>query len=191
MYAICPNISRIHYAAFVYRAKQEQFDGFIQALFDRDFSQLMVSHQDTNKWCDNAPCHRGVEERLSDSVPEDLAIVRLPPYTAAHALYALEYYFQSVKAHIKRSLNPNSPSVSEECHTNAAAKRQPLVSLIPESLTKSRNVDSQSQGSFPVCYFYHGLTFSAPAALRLEELWHSKYRCSYRTELVSSTILHM
>ena len=65
-------------------AKQEQFDDFIGALVNRNFGQPMVPHHDTNKCYIifyNAPCHRGVEERLADSVPEDLELVCLPPYS--------------------------------------------------------------------------------------------------------------
>ena len=74
----------MHYATIVGGVKQEQFDDFIQALVNRDFGQPMVPYHDRNKCCiifDNAPCHRGVEERLADSVPEDLQLVRLPSYS--------------------------------------------------------------------------------------------------------------
>ena len=168
MCAVCPGIGLMHNATIVGGAKQEQFDNFVRALVSRDFGQPMVPHHDTNKRYiiyDNAPCHRGVEERLADSVPEDLELVRLPPYSCP--LNPIEYCFQSVKAHIKRSLSQHGPVLPEEGQTLVAARRQLLVNLIPESLTEITHLSCLNS-------FYHVLTVTAPAALRLENLWHSK-----------------
>ena len=41
------NIGLVHYETIVGEAKQEQFDDFIRALFDRDFGQPMVPHHNT------------------------------------------------------------------------------------------------------------------------------------------------
>ena len=164
MCAVCPGIGLMHYATIVGGAKQEQFDNFVRALVSRDFGQPMVPHHDTTKRCiiyDNAPCHRGVEERLADSVPEDLELVRLPPYSCP--LNPIEYCFQSVKAHIKRSLSQHDPVLPEEGQTLVAARRQLLVNLMPESLTEITPLSCLNS-------FYHVLTVTAPAALRLENL---------------------
>ena len=124
-------------------------------LVNCNFGQPMVPHHDTNKCYiifDNAPCHRGVEECLADSVPEDLELVRLPPYSCP--LNPIEYCFQSVKAHIKCSLSQHGPVLPEEGQTLVATRRQLLVSLIPESLTEITPFPSTMSSLLPLLQLY-------------------------------------
>ena len=54
-------------------ARQSHFDQFIEELFGCDFGQPLVESQgfdNTYIILDNAPCHRGVESRLSETIPQ-------------------------------------------------------------------------------------------------------------------------
>ena len=80
--AISPNVELIHRTIIVGGARQSHFDQIIEELFGCDFGQPLVESQGFDKTyiiLDNAPCHRGVESRLSETIPRNFELVRLPP----------------------------------------------------------------------------------------------------------------
>ena len=74
----------IHHKIMSGGAKQEDFDLFISELFVLDFGQAIEPRDGVEKRfiiMDNAPCHLGVETRLAESIPSNLSLIRLPPYS--------------------------------------------------------------------------------------------------------------
>ncbi|XP_062521969.1 uncharacterized protein LOC134196766 [Corticium candelabrum] len=124
MCAICPGLGVIHSTTIVGGARQDQFDQFVRSLFECDFGEPMAPGHGRNRYIvfDNAPCHRGVEARVSEDMPEDCKLVRLPPYSCT--LNSIENCFQSLKAHIKRKLSEHSPVVAMEGQSLVTARRQ-------------------------------------------------------------------
>ena len=145
-------------------ARQSHFDQFIEELFGCDFGQPLVESQgfdNTYIILDNAPCHRGVESRLSETIPTNFELVRLPPYSCE--LNPIEFTFNSAKAHIKRALSQYGPSTPSDGTTLASARRQVLLNICPgaiQSITQAATLNA----------FYHVLTVTAAKANRLEDL---------------------
>ena len=162
--AISPNVGLIHHSIIVGGAKQSNFDQFIQELFDCDFGQPLVERPGFDKSyiiLDNAPCHRGVENRLGDIIPANFELVRLPPYSCE--LNPIEFTFNSVKAHVKRALSQHGPVIPSDGTTFVSARRQLLLNICPgalQSITRAATLNA----------FYHVLTVTAAKASRLEDL---------------------
>ena len=96
--AISPNEGLIHHTIIVGGVWQSHFDQFIEELFGFDFGQPLVESQGFDKTyiiLDNAPCHRGVESRLCETIPTNFELVRLPPYSCE--LDPIEFTFNSAK----------------------------------------------------------------------------------------------
>ena len=82
--AITPSLGLIHSKMIIGGAKQGDFDGFISELFQLNFGSALVTSEGVTKQyiiLDNAPCHRGVEDRLAESIPTNTELIRLPPYS--------------------------------------------------------------------------------------------------------------
>ena len=84
--AISPNAGIIDRMSIVGGAKQEQFDQFVKEIYeiylDRHWSR--IQNTEYNKRFiifANAPCHRGIENRLAGNIPSDCELKRLPPYS--------------------------------------------------------------------------------------------------------------
>ena len=162
--AISPNVGLIHHTIIVGGARQSHFDQFIEELFGCDFGQPLVEIQgfdNTYIILDNAPCHRGVESRLSETIPTNFELVLLPPYSCE--LNPIEFTFNSAKAHIKRALSQHGPSIQSDGTTLASARRQVLLNICPgaiQSITQAATLNA----------FDHVLTVTAAKANRLEDL---------------------
>ena len=136
----------IHHSIIVGGAKQSNFDLFIQELSDCDFGQPLVERQGFDKMyiiLDNAPCHRGVENRLGEIIPANFELVRLPPYSCE--LNPIEFTFNSVKAHVKRALSQHGPVIPSDGTTFVSARRQGAL----QSITRAATLNA----------FYHVLKF--------------------------------
>ena len=95
--AISPNAGLIHKMMITGGAKQENFDQFINELFHLEFGQAVNPIEGVNKFYlifDNAPCHRGIEARLAENIPENFELIRLPPYSCE--LNPIEFSFNSL-----------------------------------------------------------------------------------------------
>ena len=72
--AISPNAGLIHKMMITGGAKQENFDQFINELFHIEFGQAVNPIEGVNKCYlifDNSPCHRGIEARSAENIPEN------------------------------------------------------------------------------------------------------------------------
>ena len=109
----------------------------------------------------NAPCPRGVENRLAESIPINTELIRLPPYSCE--LNPIEFCFNTVKAFIKRNRSEHGPVTPTEGQTLVVARKQFLFSCCPQAL-------AQITATTALNSFYHVLTKTARKAIRLEDL---------------------
>ena len=144
----------IHSKMIIDGAKQGDFDGFISELFQLNFSPaLEISEGVTKQYIilDNAPCHRGVENRLAECISINTELIRLPPYSCE---------LNPVKAFIKRRLREHGPVTPIEGQTLVAARKQFLFSCCPQAL-------AQITATTALNSFYHVLNVTARKAIRL------------------------
>ena len=89
----------IHSQTMIGGVKQSDFDDFITTLFGINFGPALEGSGNIVKGyiiLDNAPCHRGVENRLSSNISTNTELVRLPPYSCE--LNPIGMCFNSLKA---------------------------------------------------------------------------------------------
>ena len=82
--AICPGVGLVHSKILLGGAKQTHFDQFISELFHLSFGLALEPSSSVDTAfivLDNAPCHRGIENRLEASIPSHIELKRLPPYS--------------------------------------------------------------------------------------------------------------
>lgn len=162
--AISPNAGLIHKMMITGGAKQENFDQFINELFHLEFGQAVNPIEGVNKCYlifDNAPCHRGIEARLAENIPENFELIRLPPYSCE--LNPIEFSFNSLKAYLKRAISIHGPIIPNHGQSLATARRQFLLQLAPSALSRITATSTLNS-------FFHVLTITAPKAIRLEDL---------------------
>ena len=161
--AICPNDGLVHSKVIFGGAKQADVDGFISGLFTLSFGLALEASSNNTVFIvlDNAPCHRGIENRLQDLIPPHIQFKRLPPYSCE--LNPIELCFQSVKAYIKRTLSVQGPIIPMEDQTLVNASREKLLQICPNALAKITP-------STCLYSFFHVLIVIVQKALRLEYL---------------------
>ena len=145
-------------------AKQSDFDDFIMTLFDINFGPALEGSGNIVKRyiiLDIAPCHRGVENRLSSNIPTNTELVRLPPYSCE--LNPIEMCFNSLKACLKRALRVHGPITASEGQTLVGARRQFILNFCPDALGHITAVTTLNS-------FFHVLTVTVRKALALEDL---------------------
>ena len=159
--AICPGVGLVHSKILLGGAKQTHFDQFISELFHLSFGLALEPSSSVDTAfivLDNAPCHRGIENRLEAYIPSHIELKRLPPSPPSDRVV-----LPKSKILYKTNSQCSRTIISIEGQTMLSARRDKLLQLCPNALAQITPATCLNS-------FYHVLTATVPRAIRLENL---------------------